>query len=156
MSLNTYFCLGSLFGKLTGFIAPEMVPWLSNKSEDQSGGPRTNLDVFGDEVSFQYFPKHENRLPPCHVRPNPATVRRNRFVWSMPCPRTPPDLPNPTFHVFCVCVGFLGFYRICRIPPRSITVSALTKDETLTCFVSEPDFRFSKLFFAKYFWEIWW
>ena len=38
-----------------GFIAPEMVPWLSEKSEDQSGGPRTNLEVFGDEVSFQYF-----------------------------------------------------------------------------------------------------
>ncbi len=27
-----------------------MVPWLSKKSEDQSGGPRTNLEVFGDEV----------------------------------------------------------------------------------------------------------
>jgi hypothetical protein len=49
-------CLGE-FGNLIGFIAPEMVPWLSKKSEDQSGGPRTNLAVFGDEVSFQYFPK---------------------------------------------------------------------------------------------------
>ena len=37
--------------------------------------------------------KHENRLPPCHVRPNPAKLRGNRFAWSMPCPRTPPDLP---------------------------------------------------------------
>ena len=37
--------------------------------------------------------KHENRPPPCHVRPNPAKVRGNRFAWSMPCPRTPPDLP---------------------------------------------------------------
>ena len=37
--------------------------------------------------------KHENRLPPCHVRPNPAKLRGNRFVQSMPCPRTPPDLP---------------------------------------------------------------
>ena len=48
---------GSFFGKLIGFIAPEMVPWLSKKSEDQPGGPRTNLEVFGDEVSFQYFQK---------------------------------------------------------------------------------------------------
>ena len=30
----------------------------------------------------------------CHVRPNPAKVRGNLFVWSMPSPRTPPDLPN--------------------------------------------------------------
>ena len=27
------------------------------KSEDQSGGARTNLEVFGDEVSLQYFQK---------------------------------------------------------------------------------------------------
>ena len=45
----------SFFGKLIGFIAPETVPWLSKKSEDQSGGPRTNLKVFGDELSFQYL-----------------------------------------------------------------------------------------------------
>ena len=25
---------------------------------------------------------------------NPTKVRGNRFVWSMPCPWTPPDLPN--------------------------------------------------------------
>ena len=47
------FVLGSFFGKLIGFIVPEMVPWLSKKSKDQPGGPRTNLEVFGDEVSFQ-------------------------------------------------------------------------------------------------------
>ena len=52
-----FFCFLSLFGKLIGFIAPEMVPWLSKQSEDQSGGPKTNLQVFGDEVSFQYFQK---------------------------------------------------------------------------------------------------
>ena len=38
--------------------------------------------------------KHENRLPRCHVRRNPAKVRWNLFVWSMPSPRTPADLPN--------------------------------------------------------------
>jgi len=27
------------------------------KNENPSGGPRTNLEVFGDEVSFQYFQK---------------------------------------------------------------------------------------------------
>ena len=48
---------GHFLEKTIQLIAPEMVPWLSNKSEDQSGGPRTNLEVFGDGVSFQYFPK---------------------------------------------------------------------------------------------------
>ena len=33
----------------------------------------------------------------------------------------------------------------------------LTNSGTLTCFVSEPDFRFSIfIFFAEYFWKIWW
>ena len=55
--------------------------------------------------------KHENRLPPCHVRPNPAKLRGNRFVQSMPCPRTPPDLPNPIFINFRSLFGqFFGFF----------------------------------------------
>ena len=54
---SRFFWGGSFFGKLIGFIAPEMVPWLSKKPKDQPGGPRTNLEAFGDEVSFQYFPK---------------------------------------------------------------------------------------------------
>ena len=41
--------------------------------------------------------KHENRPPPCHVRPNPTKVRGNRFAQSMPCPRTPPR--PPTFNL---------------------------------------------------------
>ena len=55
--ISRIFSLGSFLGKLIGFIAPEpeMVPWLSKKSEDQSGGPKTNLEVFGDEVRFHYF-----------------------------------------------------------------------------------------------------
>ena len=56
-SFPEIFCLGSFFGKLIDLIAPEMAPWLQKKSEDQSGGPRTNLEIFGDEASFQYFPK---------------------------------------------------------------------------------------------------
>ena len=40
------------------------------------------------------FPKHENRLPPCPVRPNPAKVRDNVFVWSVRAPWTPLDLPS--------------------------------------------------------------
>ena len=92
---ETYIWSGLFFGKFIYLTATEMGPWLKKKSEDQSGGPRTNLEVFGDEVSFQNFQKHENRLSPCHVRPNPAKVRGNRFVWSMPCPQTPLDLPNP-------------------------------------------------------------
>ena len=48
---------GVILWKIRLFAAPEMVPWRQNKSEDQSGGPRTNLEVFGEEVSFQYFQK---------------------------------------------------------------------------------------------------
>ena len=51
------FFLVSFLRKIIGFIAPEMVPWLSKQSEDQSGGPRTNLEVFGDEMNFQYVQK---------------------------------------------------------------------------------------------------
>jgi hypothetical protein len=50
--------LGSLVEEIIYLIAPEMAPRLLKKSEDQSGGPRTNLDVFGDEVSFQSFQKN--------------------------------------------------------------------------------------------------
>ena len=35
-----------------------MVPWLKRKFEDQSGGPRTNLEVLGDEVTFQFTIKY--------------------------------------------------------------------------------------------------
>ena len=42
----------SFVGKLIYFIALEIVPWLKKENEDQSGGPRINLEVFGDEVSF--------------------------------------------------------------------------------------------------------
>ena len=56
---------------------------------------------------------HENRLPPCHVRPNPTKVRGNRFVWSMPCPWAPPDLPNINLNCqktsFCEKTFFLFF-----------------------------------------------
>ena len=61
--------------------------------------------------------KHEHRLPPCHVlvRPNPAKVRGNRFVWSMPCPDTPrPPKYNLKFakHMF---LWKLRFYRVSAI-----------------------------------------
>ena len=69
---------GSFFGKLICFIVPEMVSWLSKKSEAESGRPRNNLQVFCDQVSFPYSQKTSNRFPPCHVRPNPAKVRGNR------------------------------------------------------------------------------
>ena len=52
------YLFGLIFRENSWFIAPEMVPWLSKKSEDQPGGPRTNLEVFGDEASFQYFQKN--------------------------------------------------------------------------------------------------
>ena len=40
----------------------------------------------------------------CHVRPNPAKVRNNAVVWSMPSCRTPPDLPN--FSMNCEKTSF--------------------------------------------------
>jgi hypothetical protein len=49
--------VGSFVGKLCHLIAPEMGPELKKTSADQSGGLRTHLEVFGDEVSFQYFQK---------------------------------------------------------------------------------------------------
>jgi len=55
--LSKFPCLflrGCIFRKINWFY---LVPWLPKKSEDQSGGPSTNLKVFGDEVSFQYFQK---------------------------------------------------------------------------------------------------
>ena len=85
-------CGGHFLKKQKCFI---FLRWCPTKPEDQPGGPRTNLEVFGDEVTFQNFQKkHENRLPTCHVRTNPAKVWENRLVWSTPCPRTHLDLPN--------------------------------------------------------------
>ena len=95
---------GSFFGKLIGSKAPEMVPWLSKKSADQSGGPRTHFGGISK--------KHENRVPRCHVRPNPAKVRGDRIAWSMPCPQTPPDLPN-TISVFRQFLLFFWPYKTC-------------------------------------------
>ena len=78
------------------FYFPEMVTGFQKK-------PRTNLEARGPIWRYLVMKwvsniskKHENRFPPCHVRPNPAKVRGNRIVWSMPCPRTPPDLLNST------------------------------------------------------------
>jgi hypothetical protein len=56
---------GVILGKLMCFIVPEMVPWLSKKSEAESGGPRNNLEVFGDQVSFQYFQNMKIDSKPC-------------------------------------------------------------------------------------------
>ena len=91
------------------------------------GDPKTNLEPRGPIWRYMAMrwvsnisPKNENRLPSCPVRPNPAKVRGNLFVWSMPSPRTPPDLPNiiklrnivfvknmifQFFCSFCVCVA---------------------------------------------------
>ena len=106
---------GSFFGKLFGFIAPEMVPWLSKNSEDQSGGPRTNLEVFGDEVNFTKTCKLISPMP-CKTKPRQSS--RQCLHMLRPSPRTPPDLPNSNLkckkNSFCekldfsVCLWFVG------------------------------------------------
>ena len=94
---------------------PEMVPWLSKKSEDQSGGLRTNLEVFGDEVSFQYFQKTwKSTFPmPCKTKPRQSSREPHRMVHAMP--RTPPDLPNTILNCqkngFCEKVDFSAFLQ---------------------------------------------
>ena len=81
------------------------------------------------------FKKHENRLPPCPVRPNPAKVRGNRLVRSMPSPRTPPDLPNSIQNnektCFCekddfpFCLKFFSFFDAAHNRPHFLSASGL-------------------------------
>ena len=87
-----YVLLGSLFGKSIYLIGPEMVPWLLKKSEDQSGDPRTILQVFGDEVSFQYFHKTWKSTSPmsCKTKPCQSSMEILRMVHPLP-----PDTPRP-------------------------------------------------------------
>ena len=63
-----------------------------NKSEDQSGGPRTNLEVFADEVSFQYFQKTRKSTSPMSCKTNLCQSSREslRMVHAIP-----PDTPRP-------------------------------------------------------------
>ena len=68
-------CLGH-FRKINWFY---LVPWPSKKSEDQSGGPRTNLEVFGDEVSFQYFKKTWKSTSPMSCKTKPSQSSRPKF-----------------------------------------------------------------------------
>ena len=70
--------------------------------------------------------KHENRPPPCHVRPNPAKLRGNRFVQSTPCPWTPLDLTNIIFRpVLCQFFGFFGFFSFSVSWPKFLKNRAL-------------------------------
>jgi len=69
-----------------------MAHWLLTKNEDQSGGPRTNLEVFGDEVNFQYFQKTWKSTSPmsCKTKPCQSSRESRRMVHAMP-----PDTPRP-------------------------------------------------------------
>ena len=44
---------GSILGKFIGFYLDQKPLAFEEKFKDQLGDPRTNLEVFGDEVSFQ-------------------------------------------------------------------------------------------------------
>ena len=88
---------GVIYRKINWFCLSEMVPWLKKKSEDQPGGQRTNLKVFGDEVSFQYFPKTwKSTSPmPCKTKPCQSSRESLRMVHAMP-----PDTPRrPKYHL---------------------------------------------------------
>ena len=52
------------------------------------------LRAISSTLKFQFTVKVEKWTVRCHVRPNPAKVRENVFVWSVRSPRTPPDLAN--------------------------------------------------------------
>ena len=62
-------------------VQPE-APGVREKSKDQSGGPRTNLEVFGDVVSFQYFQKTwKSTSPrPCKTKPLQSSRESLRMV----------------------------------------------------------------------------
>ena len=62
------------------------------KTEDQSGGPRTNLEVFGDEVSFQYFQKTWKSISPmpCKTKSRQSSRESVCMVHAMPL-----DTPRP-------------------------------------------------------------
>ena len=57
------------------------------------------LRAISSTLKFQLPSNVEKWTFRCHVRPHPAKVRDNVFVWCMPSPRTPPDLPN--FNLNC-------------------------------------------------------
>ena len=69
-----------------------MVPWLKTKSEDQSGDPPTNLQVFGDEVGFQYFQKTWKSIVPvvCKTKSCQSSRESIRMVHAVPL-----DIPRP-------------------------------------------------------------
>ena len=63
------------------------------------GVPKANLAVFYHNLLANLPSNGEKWTFRYHVRPKPAKVRDNAFVWSAPPPRTPPDLPN--FNLNC-------------------------------------------------------
>ena len=86
-----FFFGGSCFRKINGFYSS----WdgaLAKNSEDQPGGPRNNLEVFGDEVSFQYFQKTRKSTSPmpCKTKPGQSSRGSHRMVHAHP-----PDTPRP-------------------------------------------------------------
>ena len=109
-----FFFRVSIFWKLIGFIVPGMVPWLSKN-------PRTNLEARGPIWMYlvmkwvsKVSKKHENRLPPCHVRPKPGQSSResHRMVHAMP-----PDTPRPpNYHLKLLKNKFLWKNRFSVVP----------------------------------------
>ena len=116
--------LVSFFGKSIGFLAPGMVPWLSKKSEDQSGGPKTNLEVFGEEGRFQFFKKTCKSISPmpCKTKPCQSSRESPRMVHATP--RTPPDLPH-----FLSASGLHGksLKQTCAPHPQNIVCATPNK-----------------------------
>ena len=87
-----FFLCWSFCEKWIYLIAPEMGPWLLRKSEDQSGGPRTSLEVFDDEVTFQFTVKCWKVDFLMSSKTRSSETLRESFVWSVFSSRTPLNL----------------------------------------------------------------
>ena len=107
---------GVIFGKINWFYSSWDGALAFKKSEDQSGGPSSNLEVFGDEVSFQYFQKTWTSTSPmsCKTKPCQSSRQSFRIVRAIPL-----DTPRPPkFNLkswktrFCEKVDFCGFSAV--------------------------------------------
>ena len=76
--------------------------------EDQFGDPRTNLKVFGDEVTFQKFKNMGNQCFECLVRPDSANPGPEKLRMLFPHLLGLSKLPQSPYGTFCFWVGWGG------------------------------------------------
>ena len=85
------------FGSFSKWIFAEgrstRSPWCKERSNDKSGCPMTNLEVFGDEASLQYFQKtlKSTSHMSCKTKPGQSSRQCLRMVRPLL-----PDTPRPS------------------------------------------------------------